>query len=79
MGEGLAVGTADFKVFASTPLTDGLFLCPTRNASEALAVAQPARASKAYHWLYSHVLAGSAGRWRRCQAKSWYEMIGPAR
>ena len=58
-----ATPPADFKVFASTPLTDGLFLCPTRNASEALAVAQPARASKAYHWLYSHVLAGSAGLW----------------
>jgi len=55
---------ADFKVFASTPLTDGLFLCATRNATEALFAAQPARQSKAYHWLYSHILAGSAALWQ---------------
>ena len=54
----------DFKVFSSTVLTDGLFLCPTRNASEALLAQQPARRSKAYHWLYSHVLADSAALWQ---------------
>lgn len=35
----------DFRVFASTVLTDALFLCPTRNATEALLVAQPGRRS----------------------------------
>ena len=53
----------DFKVFSSALLTDGLFLCPTRNASEALQAAQPYRASKAYHWQYSHVLASSPSIW----------------
>jgi carboxylesterase type B len=53
----------DYKVFSSTLLTDGLFLCPTRNATEALFVAQPFRKSKAYHWQYSHVLASSPNIW----------------
>jgi len=35
----------DFRVFASSVLTDALFLCPTRNATEALLVAQPGRRS----------------------------------
>jgi hypothetical protein len=35
----------DFRVFASTVLTDALFLCPTRNATESLLVAQPGRRS----------------------------------
>jgi carboxylesterase type B len=53
----------DFKVFSSQLLTDGLFLCPTRNATEALFAAQPGRKSKAYHWQYSHVLASSPSIW----------------
>ena len=53
----------DFKMFSSALLTDGLFLCPTRNASEALQAAQPFRKSKAYHWQYSHILASSANLW----------------
>ena len=54
----------DFKIFASRLLTDGLFLCPTRNASEALQAAQPFRRSKAYHWRYSHLLAQSPALWQ---------------
>jgi carboxylesterase type B len=53
----------DFKMFSSALLTDGLFLCPTRNASEALQAASPFRKSKAYHWQYSHVLQQSAALW----------------
>jgi carboxylesterase type B len=53
----------DFKVFASYLTTDGLFDCPTRNASEALQVSQPFRKSKAYHWQYSHVAASSPNFW----------------
>ena len=54
----------DFKMFSSALLTDGLFLCPTRNATEALQAAQPFRRSKAYHWQYSHVLAESPALWQ---------------
>lgn len=63
---------ADFKVFSSTLLTDGLFLCPTRNATEALQAAQPFRKSKAYHWQYSHVLASSASIWRSVLSASLF-------
>lgn len=53
----------DLRVFAATLLTDALFLCATRNASEALQAAQPYRKSKAYHWLYSHQMSWSSSMW----------------
>lgn len=53
----------DFRLFASTLLTDGLFVCATRNASEALAVAQPARKSPVFHFQYSHLLSWGPGAW----------------
>ena len=53
----------DLRVFASTVLTDALFLCPTRNASEALQAAQPARRSAIYHYTYSHQLSWSQAAW----------------
>jgi carboxylesterase type B len=55
---------ADYRVYASTLLTDGLFLCPTRNASEALLVAQPYRRSPIYHYQYSHLAASSPSIWQ---------------
>lgn len=54
---------ADFRVFSSTLLTDGLFLCPTRNATEALHRAQPFRRSKSYHYRYSHLLSWGSTAW----------------
>ena len=48
---------ADLRLFASTLLTDGLFLCPSRNASEALQATQPFRRSKAYHYEFEHVMS----------------------
>ena len=57
------------RIFASRLLTDGLFVCATRNASEALAVAQPGRKSPTFAFQYSHLLSWGAGacpRWRGC-------------
>ena len=54
---------ADLRVFASTVLTDALFLCPTRNASEALLAAQPGRKSPIFHYQYSHMLNWAAQAW----------------
>ena len=51
----------DFRLFASTLLTDGLFVCATRNASEAMAKAQPARVSPTYAFQYSHLLSWGSG------------------
>lgn len=53
----------DLRVFSSTVLTDGLFLCPTRNATEALYVKQPARKSPTYHYVYSHLLSWGQAAW----------------
>lgn len=53
----------DLRVFASSVLTDALFLCPTRNATEALLAAQPARRSKIYHYQYSHMLSWANQAW----------------
>jgi carboxylesterase type B len=53
----------DLRVFASYVLTDALFLCPTRNASEALLAAQPARRSKIFHYQYSHMLSWASAAW----------------
>jgi para-nitrobenzyl esterase len=54
---------ADLRVFASYALTDGLFLCPTRNASEALLAAQPARRSPIFHFQYSHMISWASEAW----------------
>lgn len=54
---------ADFRIFASVLLTDGLFLCATRNASEALQVAQPFRRSPTFHYQYSHMLSWAPVAW----------------
>lgn len=54
---------SDFRVFASTVLTDALFLCPTRNATEALQVAQPYRRSPTYHYTYNHLLSWGQAAW----------------
>jgi hypothetical protein len=54
---------ADFRVFASTVLTDALFLCPTRNATEALLAAQPYRRSPIYHYQYNHLLSWGTAAW----------------
>ena len=54
---------SDYRVFASYPLTDGLFLCPTRNATEAMQVSQPYRRSKAYHYQYSHLMSWGSTMW----------------
>lgn len=54
---------ADFRVFASSVLTDGLFYCPTRNATEAMLAAQPGRRSKSYHYVYSHLMSWSSTMW----------------
>ena len=57
------VPPADFRVFASAVLTDALFLCPTRNATEALLAAQPFRRSPVYHYQYNHLLSWGAAAW----------------
>jgi carboxylesterase type B len=54
---------ADLRVYASDLLGDGLFLCATRNATEAMQAAQPFRKSPAYHWLYSHQMSWSTQMW----------------
>ena len=53
----------DLRVFASYALTDGLFLCPTRNATEALLLAQPARRSPIFHYQYSHMISWASEAW----------------
>ena len=57
------VPPSDFRVFASTVLTDALFLCPTRNATEAMMAAQPFRRSPVYHYQYNHLLSWGAAAW----------------
>jgi len=64
----------DLRVFASYLLTDGLFLCPTRNASEALLVNQPYRRSPIFHYQYSHLLAASQSLWRTNFTECWTEV-----
>ena len=54
---------ADYRTFAAYPLTDGLFLCPTRNATEAMMAAQPARRSGTYVYQYSHLMSWGATMW----------------
>ena len=58
-----APAPSDFRVFASTVLTDALFLCPTRNATEAMQVAQPGRRSPTYHYQYNHLLNWGGTAW----------------
>lgn len=62
---------SDLRVFASYLLTDGLFLCPTRNASEALLANQPYRRSPIYHYQYSHQLVDSASLWQSNFTECW--------
>lgn len=61
----------DYRIFASSPFTDGLFICPTRNATEALAVAQPGRVSKTYVWQYSHQMSWSPVMWGSNFTECW--------
>jgi carboxylesterase type B len=65
---------ADYRVFASYLLTDGLFLCPTRNATEALQVAQPFRRSPAFHLQYNHLLAAASNIWSSNFTECWTEV-----
>ena len=53
----------DLRLFSSVPMTDALFLCPTRNATLAMQAAAPARKSKSYHYTYSHVLSWASEAW----------------
>ncbi len=62
---------ADLRVFASYALTDSLFQCPTRNATEALYVAQPYRRSPIYVYQYSHLLSSGPQLWSGNFSECW--------
>jgi len=64
----------DYRVFASTLLTDGLFKCAVRNATEALAVAQPYRRSKTFLYEYDHQESWSSTMWSSNYTACWTEV-----
>jgi len=61
----------DYRVFASTLLTDGLFLCATRNATEGLLAAAPGRASGVYLYQYDHLMSWGSAMWSPAFAECW--------
>lgn len=55
---------ADNRIFASDMVSDGLFLCPTRNATEALLFnTAKHRKSPIFHWSYDHLLSWGDVAW----------------
>lgn len=61
----------DYRVFASTMLTDGLFLCATRNATEGLLAAAPGRASGVWLYQYDHLMSWGRTMWSPAFAECW--------
>lgn len=54
----------DYRVFASGLFSDGLFLCPTRNATASMLFATAGkRKSPVFHWSYDHLLSWGDVAW----------------